>query len=114
MYRSVYRSCIFAVCLFGTIYAAEGTAAEKQPVENEVVLESVAAAVQFPPGNKRVEIVEDQEAGVIRFMIEGREKAILDAAGLHVREDIYFGRQIIDIGEDGFDEHVRKGGVDAP
>jgi hypothetical protein len=45
----------------------------------------------------RIEI--DQKAGAFRFIIEGQEGAVLDAAGLHVNGDIEFAGQVIDTGE---------------
>lgn len=38
----------------------------------------------------RVQMIEDDEAGVIRFIIDGQERATLDSEGLHVHGDIEF------------------------
>jgi hypothetical protein len=48
----------------------------------------------------RIEI--DQKAQVIRFMIDGHERAILDDAGLHVQGDITYVGMIKDIGAEGY------------
>lgn len=62
----------------------------------------------------RVVIEADQDSGVVRFVIDGREVARLDAAGLHVRGDINFGGALTDYGEAGFVRHTatQEAGVD--
>ena len=47
-------------------------------------------------------IVVDEETGVIRFFIEGEEKARLDAAGMHVRGNVNYGGALMDYGRSGF------------
>lgn len=49
-----------------------------------------------PPAATR--IVTDQETGTIRFIVDGREAARIDASGLHVREGIEYGGTITDAG----------------
>lgn len=41
-------------------------------------------------------IVSDQKAGVIRFIVKGKEQAYLDESGLHVRNDIQYGGVMAD------------------
>ena len=55
-------------------------------------------------------VLADQDAGVIRFIIEGREAARLDAAGLHVRGNIDYGGTLKDSGPAGYD--VSSAGMD--
>ena len=43
-------------------------------------------------------IETDQKTGAIRFIVDGREEARIDANGLHVRDDIDYGRMANDIG----------------
>lgn len=48
----------------------------------------------------------DQKAGVIRFVIDGQERAVLDAEGLHVRENLNYGGALTDYGQEGFDRQA--------
>lgn|GEM_PF-6338173 len=43
-------------------------------------------------------IETDEQAGAIRFFIDGQEAVRIDAAGLHVRDDVRFGGTIKDVG----------------
>lgn len=51
-------------------------------------------------------IVVDEEANVIRFFIDGKEKARLNADGLQVRENLNYGGNLTDYGPSGFDDQV--------
>ena len=53
----------------------------------------------------------DQEAGVIRFIVKGREEARLDATGLHVRQGITYGNSLADIGKAGYSGVVAATGA---
>lgn len=55
------------------------------------------------PTPKRVQIVTDQTAGAVRIFIDGREQAIIDSTGLHVRGNVAYGGTAMDTGPDGFD-----------
>lgn len=44
-------------------------------------------------------IEADDKAGVIRFIVKGKEAARLDGAGLHVRESVEYGGTATDTGE---------------
>jgi len=57
---------------------------------------------------ERVVIVADQEAGAVRFVIDGEEVARLDASGLHVRESVSYGGVLTDYGASGFVAHVSR------
>ncbi len=46
----------------------------------------------------RVQIIEDEDSGVLRIVIDGKEVALIDADGIHVEGDIDFTGQITDIG----------------
>lgn len=52
----------------------------------------------FRLGDGKTAVIVDQERGVIRFLIEGQEKAFLDASGLHVNGDITYTGTIKDSG----------------
>ena len=41
----------------------------------------------------------DQATGAVRFIVNGREEARIDKAGLHVRDSIEYGGAITDTGE---------------
>lgn len=66
------------------------------------------------PAATRIEI--DEQANVIRFIVDGQEAMRLDAAGLHVRNDIDYGGALTDYGQTGFDAQAAKAaeGRDAP
>ena len=62
-----------------------------------------ADAQAAPPQATR--IVTDQKAGVIRFIVNGREEARLDAkGGLHVRGGIEYGDALISLGPKLYDK----------
>ena len=56
-----------------------------------------ASSVPGAPMDK-LSIVEDQEAGLFRFMIGEKEVARLGADGLHVEGNISYGGTITDVG----------------
>ncbi len=60
------------------------------------------------PAATRIEV--DEQADVIRFVIEGREAMRLDATGLHVRSDVSYGGAVADYGPAGFDSHINQTG----
>lgn len=53
-------------------------------------------------------IEADEKAGVIRFIVEGEVRAVLDASGLHVQGDIGFGGVMTDYGAEGFQSHFTE------
>ena len=59
----------------------------------------------------RPAMVVDEEAGIIRFFIDGEEKASLDATGLHVNGSITYSGTVRDIGNIPLGEP--EGGRDA-
>jgi hypothetical protein len=61
------------------------------------------------PAAIRAAVVADEQAGVIRFYIDGQELMRLDADGLHVREDVEYGGALTDTGTARFDEHATEG-----
>lgn len=46
----------------------------------------------------RTAIISDERAGTVRIVIEGRDVAIIDADGLHVKGDIEFTGVTVDTG----------------
>lgn len=73
---------------------------------------SVSATPEAAPrlGGEKTAVVVDQERGVIRFLIEGQEKAFLDASGLHVNGDVAYTGTIKDSGA----AQTAKEGKNAP
>lgn len=67
--------------------------------------ESGTGAGTIAPGS-RTAIIEDQAAGIIRFVIDGQEVAQLDSHGLHVRENIEFGGILTDAGTAYYDRRT--------
>ena len=53
------------------------------------------AAPAAEPASTRIEV--DEKANVIRFIVEGQERAVLDAAGLKVNGRIEYTGVIVDI-----------------
>ena len=84
--------------------------AQEQPSAFTDLLPSGAAKSQ----DTRIEI--DQQADVIRIVIDGAEVARFDAGGLHVREGVSYGGMLTDYGTVGFDDHTAEAGEgrDAP
>ena len=56
----------------------------------------------------KVEVVEDQEAGVVRVVIGGRTVLLIDASGLHVNGDIGYAGTSTDYGPEGFTAEAAK------
>jgi hypothetical protein len=71
-----------------------------------------SSATASPQSDPRVRFDTDQKAGFVRVIIDNKEVARIDSAGLHVRNDIEYGGTITDTGIQYFDE--RTGGSRAP
>jgi hypothetical protein len=59
-------------------------------------------------GGAETYIAVDEETGRIVFVVKGETEAVLDAQGLHVRENIDYGGAITDEGRSGFDAHAAQ------
>ncbi len=68
------------------------------PPHRDAAEPNIPAEAEPPPATA---ILPDEEAGVIRFMLKGREAAILDGTGLHVRDGITYGGNINSTGAVG-------------
>ncbi len=67
------------------------------------------SAQSSPEANEpKVEVVEDQEAGVVRVMISGRTVVLIDSSGLHVNGDIGYAGTSTDYGPEGFAAEAAK------
>lgn len=53
-----------------------------------VLANEVSAAAAPVQGDQRVVFVTDQKAGIVRFVIDGKEIARIDATGLYVHGDV--------------------------
>lgn len=71
-------------------------------------------AATAPAAMPRAAVIADEEAGVIRFIIDGEEVARINDTGLHVRENVNFGGVAVDYGTNGFEGRLGNGGADAP
>lgn len=59
-----------------------------------------AATQPQPTGQQQATRIEtDQKTGTIRFIVNGREEARIDATGLHVRQGVEYGGSLTDTGE---------------
>jgi len=63
-----------------------------------------AGATFTASGDTRIEL--DEQAGVIRFFIDGQQRAFLDADGLHVRDALDYGGVLVDVGKAAFDRRA--------
>lgn len=52
-------------------------------------------------------IETDQKTGAIRFIVNGREEARIDATGLHVRQGVEYGGALTDTGEVSYDRRAK-------
>lgn len=59
----------------------------------------------------RTAVVADEEAGVIRFFIDGKEMGRFDAQGLHVRDDLVYGSELSQM---PYTDQADSGGNEAP
>ncbi len=59
---------------------------------------AAASSDRSRAGDEATRVEVDRKANVIRFVIDGQERALLDAAGLHVKGDLEFTGQTVDIG----------------
>lgn len=66
-------------------------------------------AANEQPALPRAAVIPDEEQGVIRFVIEGKEVMRLDAAGLHVRDDLNSGGPQTIYGPVTFDKYIAEG-----
>lgn len=71
---------------------------------NTVVTLCVFSGAALAQEDTRTQIIVDEAAGVIRFLIAGDEQARLTEEGLQVRGDIVFGGMIRDAGGDALPE----------
>ena len=89
------RPIFFAIALL--IFTASANAAGPAP-----------AATQPPPtGQQQTRIETDQKTGAIRFIVNGREEARIDATGLHVRQGVEYGGDLTDTGEAYYDKPAK-------
>lgn len=102
------HTCIRRTALAGAFVIALSAAALAQEQPSAFTDPLPGGAVR--PQNTRIEI--DQQADVIRIVIDGAEVARFDAGGLHVRGDVNYGGSIADYGQAGFDDHAGKAGED--
>lgn len=65
-----------------------------------------SATAPIKPAKTRIEV--DERAGIIRFFIDGQEKATLNADGLHIQGDIDYAGTIRDVGAAGSDSPARE------
>ena len=65
---------------------------------------TAALTAPAPPQTR----VEADRAGAIRFIVDGREEARIDAAGLHVRQSVEYGGVLTDTGEAYYDTPAKE------
>lgn len=72
---------------------------------DEVTIESGPPPAASSPS---VDIIPGADGGSIRFVINGTPVAVIDADGLHVRDDLDYGGSLTDTGPSGFDRDYRE------
>lgn len=87
------RAALAALC--GLILSASAFALERAA--------SPSTSASHTPG---ITLVPGKDGGHVRFEIKGKEVAILDETGLHVRGDINYGAKLSNYGKKGFDAHA--------
>lgn len=74
-----------------------------------VMLASAAQAASPPTPTEKAapqqatRIETDPKTGAIRFIVDGKEQARIDATGLHVRQDVEYGGAITDTNNADYD-----------
>jgi membrane protein implicated in regulation of membrane protease activity len=81
------RSIYFIILSFALVFAVPNAFGQSAPPGENSVGERF---------EKRVVIIEDQETGAFRFMIDDKEAAVLDAEGFHVNGSIDYSGAITD------------------
>jgi hypothetical protein len=67
-----------------------------------------AATQPQPTGQQQATRIEtDQKTGAIRFIVNGREEARIDATGLHVRQSVEYGGELTVTGEAYYDKPAK-------
>lgn len=93
--RIEHASLFWAFLLFvGSAFA--GNDAPASPTGSRAVAQA----------GDRLQLVEDEEAGAFRFLIDGREIARLNEDGLQVRESIEYGGVLTDTGSLHYDQEA--------
>jgi hypothetical protein len=103
-YPMAMKPLFFVAALAASLLAGmpDAGAGDNQPAAKKKVEPSGQA--------KKAEIVVDEEKGVIRFFINGKETMRLDESGLHVEGNITYSGRIKDFGEQqAGDEAAEKG-----
>ena len=72
-----------------------------------VVVTAAATRAYTAPAEPQTRVVTDQATGVIRFIVKGKEQARIDAAGLHVRQDVAYGGDLTDTGPASYDRPAK-------
>ncbi|MGH6837497.1 MAG: hypothetical protein ACREDT_01585 [Methylocella sp.] len=78
-----------------------------------IILFSIAAtgaatAAYTAPAQPQTRVETDQKTGAVLFIVNGREQARINGAGLHVRQSVDYGGGIIDQGEAGYDDRQAR------
>jgi hypothetical protein len=68
---------------------------------------AASTAALTAPADPPTRVEADQAGHAIRFIVDGREEARIDATGLHVRQDVVYGDNITVIGEANYDRPVK-------
>lgn len=90
--------CIGVLGVFSIINCSISLAQEApSPIQKEASQAASAEPV----------LIVDSETKSFRFVIDGREVACIDRAGLHVRENINYGGMVTDIGQESYDQRTQ-------
>jgi hypothetical protein len=82
----------FLAAVLFTVCAATTPALAASPTEATSALAPPAPASANPPTN----IIVDEKSGVVRIVINGQDKLVVDASGLHVNGSVTYSGTVAD------------------
>lgn len=101
-----HRSFSLSLCLLLLLNAAPSFAAGSVPAAPAATPPPAATPIPPGPGNgpgyhpppHPIQVVQDEKAGVVRILIDGKEVFAIDAKGLHVEGDVVYSGVTTDAG----------------
>lgn len=75
-----------------------------------IVVTAATTRAYTAPAEPQTRVETDQKTGAVRFIVNGREEARIDATGLHVRQALEYGGPITDTGAAGYDHRQANAG----
>jgi hypothetical protein len=73
-----------------------------------ILVTATATRAYTAPAEPQTRVETDQATGAIRFIIKGKEQARIDSTGLHVRQDVVYGDNLLAVGVSRYDDTPAK------